>query len=189
MPPETSTVLHEGDPAPAFDLPAHPQGRVTLAEFRGKKNVLLAFYPEDDTPDCTREMCGFSTDIGPFASANTAVLGISCDNVTRHAAFAAKYGLSVVLLADEDCAVGRAYGAVRGGGRGGPHPLRHRQAGRHSPYSSGHAGQCRSAGGRARAGVNALRHPFDPQGTPAQRGRHHDRSPPPARLAARGFTP
>jgi peroxiredoxin Q/BCP len=117
MPQETVILLREGDVAPAFDLPAHPEGRVTLADFRGKKNVVLAFYPKDDTPGCTREMCGFSADLGKFASANTAVLGISCDDAKSHAAFAEKHALTVGLLADVGGAVGRAYGAVRDGGR------------------------------------------------------------------------
>jgi peroxiredoxin Q/BCP len=106
--------LKAGQPAPAFDLESHPQGRVSLADFHGKQNVLLAFYPKDDTPGCTREMCDFSTDLSRFAAFNTVVLGISCDNVASHAAFAAKHGLSQVLLADPDGAVARAYGAVRG---------------------------------------------------------------------------
>src|SRR4051794_16013822 len=75
VPQETPVVLREGEAAPAFDLAAHPEGRVSLADFRGKKNVVLAFYPRDDTPGCTREMCGFSDDLDKFASANTAVLG------------------------------------------------------------------------------------------------------------------
>jgi peroxiredoxin Q/BCP len=108
-------TMHEGDSAPLFDLPSHPGGRVALADFRGKKNVLLAFYPKDDTPGCTFEMCSFSHDLSNFASADTAVLGISCDDLNSHAAFAAKYALSVVLLADEDGNVGKAYGAVRSG--------------------------------------------------------------------------
>jgi thioredoxin-dependent peroxiredoxin len=113
----TVTLLKEGDSAPAFDLPAHPGGKVALADFLGKKNVILAFYPKDDTPGCTREMCGFSSDLEGFSSASTAVLGISCDDVSSHSAFAEKYGLSVVLLADIGGVVGRAYGAVRGGKR------------------------------------------------------------------------
>jgi peroxiredoxin Q/BCP len=114
-PHEEVFVLREGDAAPAFDLPAHPGGRVALADYRGKKNVILAFYPKDDTPGCTREMCNFSTDSRRFTEADTVVLGISRDNVTSHGAFAAKYGLDVVLLADTDGAVGTAYGAVYGG--------------------------------------------------------------------------
>lgn len=113
-PAANDVVLREGDPAPPFDLPCHPTGRVSLADFRDRKNVVLAFYPRDDTPGCTREMCGFSTDLARFADADTVVLGISTDDVTSHAAFAAKYGLGQTLLADATRDVGRAYGAVRG---------------------------------------------------------------------------
>ncbi len=111
---EENVTLEEGDAAPDFTLPAHPAGSVSLADFRGKKNVILAFYPKDDTPGCTREMCGFSDDLSKFQSAETSVFGVSCDSLESHEAFAKAHGLSVPLLADTSRTAGKSYGAVRG---------------------------------------------------------------------------
>lgn len=111
----TQTVLHVGDQAPKFSLAAHPSGTVSLDDFHGKKNVVLAFYPKDDTPGCTKEMCNFSSDLDKFDSADTVVLGISCDNVSSHERFAGKHNLKQHLLADEQGIAGKAYGTVREG--------------------------------------------------------------------------
>lgn len=112
--PQYSMVtLHAGDRAPEFSLSAHPSGVISLKDFIGKKNVILAFYPKDDTPGCTREMCSFSDDLEKFNNANTQVLGISCDTVDSHGKFAAKHNLTVPLLADDQRSVGKAYGTVR----------------------------------------------------------------------------
>ena len=104
-----------GEPAPDFDLPAHPAGRVRLADYRGKSNVILAFYPKDDTPGCTREMCAFSADLDQFAGLGTVVLGVSFDDTTSHADFTEKYKLAIPLLADAGGKVAAAYGAARPG--------------------------------------------------------------------------
>jgi peroxiredoxin Q/BCP len=105
--------LQVGDRAPKFNLSAHPSGTISLDDFIGKKNVILAFYPKDDTPGCTKEMCSFSDDLEKFNGANTQVLGISCDNADSHGQFAKKHNLTVPLLADDQCTVGKAYGTVR----------------------------------------------------------------------------
>jgi peroxiredoxin Q/BCP len=107
--------LQVGDKAPAFSLPAHPSGNIRLADYLGKKNVILAFYPKDDTPGCTKEMCAFSADLSQFNSHNTQVLGISLDGQESHGQFAAKYNLSLPLLADHKGIVASAYGAVTAG--------------------------------------------------------------------------
>jgi thioredoxin-dependent peroxiredoxin len=104
-----------GQPAPKFSLPAHPTGTISLDDYIGKKNVILAFYPKDDTPGCTKEMCAFSEDLSSFEQAGTQVLGISCDSVQSHDGFAQKFSLKQPLLADEDGKVGQAYGTVREG--------------------------------------------------------------------------
>lgn len=115
-PHETITNLpKEGEPAPKFSLPAYPSGQISLEDFKGRKNVLLAFYPKDDTPGCTKEMCAFSEDLSKFNNANTEVLGISCDTVDSHEKFAAKYNLKQRMLADVGGAVGTQYGTVRSG--------------------------------------------------------------------------
>ncbi len=114
--PQYSLVsLQLGDPAPKFSLPAHPAGTISLDNFVGKKNVILAFYPKDDTPGCTKEMCSFSDDLEKFNSADTQVLGISCDTVDSHGQFASKHNLTIPLLADDQRTVATAYGTVREG--------------------------------------------------------------------------
>jgi peroxiredoxin Q/BCP len=101
-----------GDQAPKFSLPAFPSGNVSLDEFAGKKNVILAFYPKDDTPGCTKEMCAFSEDLSQFNDANTVVLGISCDNESSHEKFAAKFNLKQTLLADHTGETAKNYGVL-----------------------------------------------------------------------------
>lgn len=105
-------VPKEGDAAPDFTLAAHPSGEVSLADFHGKKNIILAFYPKDDTPGCTKEMCAFSEDLQQFEEANTMVFGVSCDHVDSHGKFAAKYKLKQTLLADQGGEVGRKFGTM-----------------------------------------------------------------------------
>ncbi|HEY9784391.1 MAG TPA: peroxiredoxin [Candidatus Obscuribacterales bacterium] len=115
-PKETMTAIpKEGDQAPRFNLKSYPPGEVKLDDYIGKKNVILAFYPKDDTPGCTKEMCTFSEDLSKFENANTVVFGISCDDVASHEKFATKYDLKHKLLADEGGRVGRQYGTVTEG--------------------------------------------------------------------------
>lgn len=115
-PQATTSLLKEGDKAPSFDLPAFVDskaaGNIKLADFHGKKHVILAFYPKDDTPGCTKEMCAFSEDLSQFEAAHTQPLGISCDNVESHGKFAGKFSLKQPLLADVGGVVGKAYGTV-----------------------------------------------------------------------------
>lgn len=106
------TAIKVGDPAPKFKLPTYPSGTTSLDDYLGKKNIILAFYPKDDTPGCTKEMCAFSDDLSHFEDADTQVLGISRDNVDSHQKFATKYNLKQTLLADVDGKVGTAYGTV-----------------------------------------------------------------------------
>lgn len=104
-----SKACKPGDPAPKFDLPTAGGGRVKLADLRGKR-VVLYFYPKDDTPACTQEALNFTEKSADFADANTVVVGVSRDPVSRHDKFAAKYGLGLTLASDEDGAVCEAYG-------------------------------------------------------------------------------
>lgn len=100
-----------GDTAPAFTLPALPEGKPTsLKEFRGKI-VVLYFYPKDMTPGCTTEACEFRDASPKLASTGAVVLGISPDSIADHRKFADKYSLPFPLLADEDHAVAEKYGA------------------------------------------------------------------------------
>src|SRR5712672_1666721 len=102
--------LSIGSSAPAFELPAFPEGKVKLSQFKGRKNVLLYFYPRDNTPGCTTEACDFRDSTAAFQSAQTAVLGVSTDTVGSHRKFAEKFSLPFVLLSDADHAVAEKYG-------------------------------------------------------------------------------
>ena len=84
--------------------------RVALADFRGRKNVVVYFYPKDDTPGCTRESCAFRDQFSDFADAGAEVIGISSDSVASHQKFAAKYQLPFTLLADAGGKVRKAFG-------------------------------------------------------------------------------
>jgi len=105
-----SGTVEVGAKAPAFDLPAYPEGRFKLSQFKGKQNVVLYFYPRDDTPGCTTEACGFRDNFSQFQSADTVVLGVSTDTVKSHEKFATKFSLPFPLLADESHEVAEKYG-------------------------------------------------------------------------------
>lgn len=99
-----------GDKAPAFSLPALPDGKkVKLADFKGK-NVILYFYPKDMTPGCTTQACDFRDRHSDFSASDTVVLGVSPDPIERHRKFAEKHELPFPLLADEDHTVAEKYG-------------------------------------------------------------------------------
>ncbi len=101
--------LKEGDVAPGFSAATNGGGRVSLADFKGK-DVVLYFYPKDDTPGCTREACAFRDHFAEFKKRGAVVLGVSTDPVKSHDKFAGKYKLPFMLLADEDKKIVEAYG-------------------------------------------------------------------------------
>ena len=101
--------LKEGDKAPDFTAATTEAGQVSLSDFKGK-NVVLYFYPRDDTPGCTKEACGFRDDFSAFKRKGAVVLGVSTDSSKSHAKFAQKYKLPLTLLADEDKKIVQAYG-------------------------------------------------------------------------------
>ncbi|MFN0197041.1 MAG: thioredoxin-dependent thiol peroxidase [Planctomycetaceae bacterium] len=107
---QSKAGLEVGDKAPAFDLRAFPTGKMKLSQFKGKKNVVLYFYPRDDTPGCTTEACDFRDRASYFSSNDTVVLGISPDKVESHEKFIAKFSLPFTLLSDPDHAVADKYG-------------------------------------------------------------------------------
>jgi len=106
----SETMPAIGKKAPAFTLPAIPEGKVRLSQFQGEKNVVLYFYPRDNTPGCTQEACDFRDNLARFNKGDTIVLGISTDSVASHEKFAAKYELPFPLLSDEDHKVCEKYG-------------------------------------------------------------------------------
>jgi thioredoxin-dependent peroxiredoxin len=103
-------VLEPGTTAPAFTLTDAAGRSVSLADLAGR-DVVLYFYPKDDTPGCTKEACGFRDAWDDLQAIGVAVLGVSADDADSHERFAAKYRLPFTLLSDSDHHVMRAYGA------------------------------------------------------------------------------
>lgn len=102
-------MLPEGIQAPDFTTTTTDGSVVTLSSFQGSKNVVLFFYPEDDTPGCTREACGFRDAKPEYDAADTIIFGISLDNQSAHQAFTQKYSLNFPLLVDGNGAICAAY--------------------------------------------------------------------------------
>ena len=109
----TSMLPVIGKPAPDFTLPSTTGENVTLKQFKGKKTVILYFYPKDDTPGCTREACDFRDQAAEFERFNVVVLGVSTDPMDSHRRFQEKHKLPFVLLSDEDAAVSKQYGVYK----------------------------------------------------------------------------
>jgi peroxiredoxin Q/BCP len=105
-------MLNVGDLAPDFDVVAHDGRRLKLNEYRGKKNVVLYFYPKDFTLVCTKEACGFRDMYDDLLSKETEVIGVSVDDDASHEKFAHKHGVQFPLVADPDKKLAKAYGAV-----------------------------------------------------------------------------
>ena len=98
-----------GDTAPAFTLPRDGGDDVSLSDFAGKQ-VVLYFYPKDDTPGCTKEAIGFTDMVAEFDAAGTVILGVAKDSVKKHDKFVAKHDLKIALLSDEEGDVCERYG-------------------------------------------------------------------------------
>ncbi len=108
-------MLKEGKKAPDFVLTNQNGDEVKLSNF-AKKNIVLYFYPKDDTPGCTKEACGFRSELSSFTKRDTIVLGVSPDSGESHQAFIMKYGLPFQLLSDPEKTVAKEYGALKGNG-------------------------------------------------------------------------
>jgi thioredoxin-dependent peroxiredoxin len=106
---EEYMLLKEKALAPDFTLSDETNKVHKLSDFRGK-NVLLYFYPKDDTPGCTTEACNFRDDYSAYEKAGVVILGVSADTPAAHAKFKQKYHLPFTLLADVDHKVCEAYG-------------------------------------------------------------------------------
>lgn len=98
-----------GDRAPDFQLPSTEGKEISLRDFKGK-DVILYFYPKDDTPGCTKEACAFRDSIGDLQKEGAVVLGVSTDSVESHEKFREKYNLNFPLLSDETSDVVKMYG-------------------------------------------------------------------------------
>ena len=106
-------MLHVGEPAPSFTLPDANLEMMNLSSYRGKKNVVLYFYPKDGTPGCTLQAIGFSDREDEFNKLDTVVFGVSRDDVLSHQAFRDEHGLTVQLLADTEAEVCRLYDVIQ----------------------------------------------------------------------------
>ena len=99
-----------GDEAPDFMLPSQTGDNITLSSFFGKKNIVLYFYPEDESPGCTKEACTFRDNYEYFKDLGAEVVGVNAGSVESHKAFAAHHNLPFILLSDKDNVVRRLYG-------------------------------------------------------------------------------
>jgi peroxiredoxin Q/BCP len=99
-----------GKPAPDFSLPSTSGQTVTLRQFKGKQTVVLYFYPNDETPGCTKEACGFRDMAAQFAAVGAVILGVSTDDMESHTRFHTKQRLPFELLSDPDAGICKGYG-------------------------------------------------------------------------------
>jgi len=104
--------LEIGDKAPDFNLPASTGEKISLKSLKGK-NIVLYFYPKDDTPGCTKEACSFRDDLAKFKKNSTIILGVSNDSLDSHEKFKTKYSLNFPLLSDEDQSISEKYGVYK----------------------------------------------------------------------------
>jgi len=106
-------MLQVQQPAPLFSSKNQNNDTVNLADFKGKKNVVLYFYPKDDTPGCTIEANDFTRLASEFAKLDTVIIGVSKDSCSSHTDFIKKYDLKVDLLADTEGELCESYGVWR----------------------------------------------------------------------------
>ena len=103
-------MLEKGQLAPEFSALSQDNKTIKLSDFKGKQNVVLYFYPKDDTSGCTLEANQFTEYAKEFAAAETSVIGVSKDSCDSHQAFIEKYALQLDLLADTSGELCEAYG-------------------------------------------------------------------------------
>jgi peroxiredoxin Q/BCP len=102
-----------GDVAPDFEATDANGGTIRLSDYRGKKNVVLYFYPRDNTPVCTKEACGFRDMYATLQSGDTEVIGVSTDADESHRDFASKHALPFPLVSDPERRIAARFGAAR----------------------------------------------------------------------------
>jgi peroxiredoxin len=106
-------MLEKNQPAPLFSSKNQHNESVSLSDYLGKKNVVLYFYPKDDTPGCTIEANEFTQLAGEFAKTDTVIIGVSKDSCASHTDFIKKFDLQLDLLADVDGELCESYGVWR----------------------------------------------------------------------------
>ncbi len=111
------TTLEAGDRAPAFSGAASDGSTISLRDFKDKKNLVLYFYPMDNTPGCTREARAFRDAADGFKKAGTAIVGVSTQGIDSHKRFSANNELPFPLIADTDRKISKAYGVLKENGR------------------------------------------------------------------------
>jgi peroxiredoxin len=110
-----ANALKVGDVAPDFEMMNQDKQTIKLSDFRGKKKVMLLFYPMDFSPTCTEEHCSFGPQIGKIApDADTVVFGVSCDHPFAHGAYKKQYSIPYDLLSDVTRNVCKAYNLFMG---------------------------------------------------------------------------
>ena len=102
--------IQVGDQAPDFTLPSQTGESITLSVFFGKKNIVLYFYPKDETRGCTAQACSFRDNYEAFTDLGAEVIGISSDDIDSHQAFSSHHRLPFILLSDTDQKVRNLYG-------------------------------------------------------------------------------
>jgi peroxiredoxin Q/BCP len=106
-------LLQVGSEAPVFTAETTDGERIALPDFRGKQSVLLMFYPEDDTPGCTRQMCLARDEGARYAAAGVARFGVNPGGMESHVQFRDKYALDFPLIIDRNADIASAYGVLR----------------------------------------------------------------------------
>ena len=105
--------IQTGDAAPDIKLSTQDNEEIRLADYVGKKVVVLFFYPKDGSPVCTKEACAFRDAYEEFVEAGAVVIGISGDSASRHQAFASDHRLPFILVSDSDAVARRAFGVPK----------------------------------------------------------------------------
>ena len=105
--------LVEGQPAPDFSLKSNDGKSYSLSQYRGMNEVVLYFYPKDDTPGCTKEACSFRDEMATFKKKGVVVIGVSLDDLHSHTKFQEKYNLNFPLLSDTDHVISDTYGVYK----------------------------------------------------------------------------
>ncbi|MBD3349019.1 MAG: redoxin domain-containing protein [Candidatus Eisenbacteria bacterium] len=111
------TSLKPGDKAPAFSGRASDGSTISLGDFTGEKNLVLYFYPMDNSPGCTREARAFRDAAGALAARETAIVGVSTQSVESHKRFIANNELPFPLISDSDKEVAKSYGVLKENGK------------------------------------------------------------------------
>ncbi|HEY8515860.1 MAG TPA: peroxiredoxin [Candidatus Binatia bacterium] len=109
-------MIREGEKAPSFSGVTADGKTLSLDDFRGKKPLVLYFYPRDNTPGCTKEACAFRDHAGEIQQAGAAIVGVSMDSQESHRKFIADHRLNFPLLSDRDATICKAFGVARFGG-------------------------------------------------------------------------